>query len=162
MGDAERVSAWIDKTTVMPLVNVDAPAAMMIKFKDPRKYGVIDFCHTPLLKIDSQHYADDNRIEIIGDKGIILINRCTAKTIDLPELMLYSDGKTKAIPIENVQWEDSFVKCTRHFIEVLQNGGNPLLDGKSGKAVLDMAIATEISAMKHQEINICDVAEYED
>lgn len=162
MGDAERVSAWIDKTTIMPLVNVDAPATIMIKFKDLRKYGVMDFCHTPSLKIDSQHYSDDNRIEIVGEKGVILINRCTARTIDLPELMLYSDGKTRAIPIENVQWEDSFIKCTRHFIDVLQNGGNPLLDGKSGKAVLEMAIATEISALRHQEINLSDIASYED
>ncbi len=161
MGDVERVSAWIDKSAVMPLVNVDAPATIMIKFKDPRKYGVMDFCHTPLLKIDSQHYSDDNRIEIVGEKGLILINRCTAKTIDLPELMVYSDGKTRAIPMENVLWEDSFIKCTRHFINVLQNGGNPLLDAKSGKAVLDMAIASEISAMRRQEIKIGDITSYE-
>ncbi|HEX2955262.1 MAG TPA: Gfo/Idh/MocA family oxidoreductase [Chitinispirillaceae bacterium] len=161
MGDAERVCAWIDKTTVMPLFQVDAPATIMIKFKDSRKYGVIDFCYTPQMKIDSQHYSDDNRIEIVGEKGIILINRCTAKTIDLPELMVYNDGKTRNIPIENVQWKDSFIKCTRHFINVLQNGGNAMLDGKRGKAVLDIAIAAEISAMKHQEIKVSDIPKHE-
>jgi predicted dehydrogenase len=158
MGDAERVNAWIDRISVMPLVHVDAPATVMIKFKDSRKYGVIDFCYTPSLKIDSQHYADDNRIEIIGDKGIILINRCTTRTVDLPELMVYSGGKTKNIPIEHVDWEDSFIDCTRHFISVLQNGGSPLLDGQSGKSVLDMALATQASAIKHQEIVLNEFA----
>jgi predicted dehydrogenase len=128
----------------------------MIKFKDARKYGVMDYCYTPSLKIDSDHYADDNRIEIVGEKGIILINRCTAKTVDLPELMVYSGGVTRTVPIEHVAWEDSFIRCTQHFLSVLENGGTPVLDGKSGKSVLDMALATQASAIKHQEIIVSE------
>ncbi|MBN1603002.1 MAG: Gfo/Idh/MocA family oxidoreductase [Chitinispirillaceae bacterium] len=152
MGDAERISTWIDRSSVLPFISIDAPATVMIKFKDVRKYGVMDFCYTPSIKIDSDHYADDNRIEIVGEKGIILINRCTAKTIDLPELMIYSDGKTRAIPIKHVGWENSFIGCTRHFLSVLENGGSPMLDGKCGKAVLDMSLAAQASALKHHEV----------
>jgi predicted dehydrogenase len=100
MGDIEKVYAWIDRSTILPGFRADAPATIMFQFKSPRRYGVMDFSHTPKIQIDSLYYADDNRVEVIGDKGILFINRCTARTIDLPELMLFRDGVTTTIDIE--------------------------------------------------------------
>lgn len=125
MGPVERVYAWIDRTRVVPTKHVDAPATIMFQFKSPRRYGVMDFAHTPDMQMDSLYYADDDRVEVIGDKGIIFVNRCTARTVDLPPLMLFRDGKTTPIPVERVEWHDSFVDCTRHLIDVLQRGGSP-------------------------------------
>ena len=93
MGDVARVYAWIDRSRVIPTKYVDAPATIMFQFKSPRRYGVLDFAHTPNLVMDSIYYADDDRVEVIGDKGVIFINRCTARTVDLPPLMLFKDGR---------------------------------------------------------------------
>ena len=101
--------AWIDRSRVIPTKYVDAPATIMFQFKSPRRYGVLDFAHTPNLIMDSIYYADDDRVEIIGDKGVIFINRCTARTVDLPPLMLFKDGRTTAVPVERFEWHDSFV-----------------------------------------------------
>ena len=95
--------------------------------------------------MDSIYYADDDRVEVIGDRGIILVNRCTARTLDLPPLMLFRDGKTTAVPVERFEWHDSFIDCTRHLIDVLAKGGQPRLDGPSGKAVLQFVLAAHIS-----------------
>jgi predicted dehydrogenase len=157
MGEVEKVTAWIDKTSVFPGVGLDAPATIMLKFKNARRYGVMDFCHTPALKIDSEHYSDDNRVEIIGEKGIVMINRCTTRTIDLPPLLLYKNGKTLSIPIEKDTWENSFVECTRHFISILENGGKPELDGTDAKSVLEMAIAAQISSREQREVSIEEI-----
>jgi predicted dehydrogenase len=152
MGEVERVYAWIDCSPVVPTKTLDAPATIMFQFKSPRKYGVLDFAHTPNMKIESLYYADDDRVEIIGDRGILFINRCTARTVDLPELMMFRDGKTTPIPVERVEWHDSFIDCTRHLIDVLRSGGQPVLDGPTGKAVLQFTLAAHISAQEGREV----------
>ena len=157
MGEVERVYAWIDRSPVVPTKTLDAPATVMFQFKGPRRYGVLDFAHTPNMSIVSDYYADDNRVEIIGDRGIIFVNRCTARTVDLPELMLFRDGKTTPIAVERVEWHDSFIACTRHLIGVLRDGGRPVLDGFTGKAVLQFVLAALASAREGREVRPDDV-----
>jgi predicted dehydrogenase len=155
-GPVERVYAWIDKTPVRQaanLVHVDAPAVIMFQYRAQRCYGVMDFEHAPKTRIDSLYYADDNRIEIIGEKGILFINRYTARTVELPELMLFKDGKTTAIPVEGVEWHDSFIAATRDGIEKLKSGDQPQLDGLIGKAVLQFTLAAIESARTGREVN---------
>jgi predicted dehydrogenase len=157
MGEVERVYAWIDRSPVVPTRHLDAPATIMFQFKSPRRYGVLDLAHTPNMVIESLYYTDDDRVEIIGDKGILFINRCTARTVDLPELMMFRDGETTAIPVKGVEWHDSFIACTRHLIDVLRDGGEPVLDGPTGKAVLQFTLAAQISAREGREVRPDDV-----
>jgi predicted dehydrogenase len=162
MGPVERVYAWIDASPVGGIVprqvaEVDAPATIMFQFKAPRRYGVLDFTHTPSMVMDSIYYSDDDRVEVIGERGILFINRCTARTVDLPELMLFRDGQTMAIPVEDVEWHDSFIACTQHLIQVLTKGGQPVLDGPTGKAVLQFTLAALISAREGREVRPDDV-----
>jgi len=157
MGEVERVYGWIDRTPDLPGVSVDAPATIMFQFKSPHRYGIMDVAHTPKMRIESQYYADDDRLEVIGEKGILFVNRCTARTVDLPALMLFRDGKTTAIPVERVEWHDSFVDCTRHMLDVLRVGGQPVLDGPTGKAVLQFTLAAHISAREGREVRPDDV-----
>jgi predicted dehydrogenase len=157
MGEVEQVYAWMDKSPVgggvpRQVAEVDAPAAIMFQFRAPRRYGVLDFTHTPDMVMDSIYYADDDRVEVIGERGILLVNRCTARTVDLPELMLFRDGKTRPIPVERVEWHDSFIDCTRHLIDVLLGGGQPVLDGPTGKAVLQFTLAAHISAREGRAV----------
>jgi predicted dehydrogenase len=154
LGQVEKVTAWIDKTSVAPGIYVDAPATIMFKYKADRTYGVLDFVHTPKMRVDSKYYCDDDRIEIIGEKGILMINRYTARTIDLPELMLFKDGKTTAVPVEGVEWEDSFIAATRHMVDVIHRDAAPKLDGATGKEVLRFAMAALRSAREGREVNL--------
>jgi predicted dehydrogenase len=157
MGPVERVYAWIDQSEVLPGVNLDAPATIMFQFKGPRRYGVFDVEHTPNTHIPSDYYVDDDRIEIIGDKGMIFINRYTARTVDLPELMIYKDGVTTPVPVDRVDWSHGFIDCTRHLIDVLRKGGDPVLDGPTGKAVLQFTLAALESARTGKEVRPDDI-----
>jgi predicted dehydrogenase len=153
MGDVKRVYAWLDKSSVYPGVSVDAPATIMFQFTEPRRYGVLDFAHTPNMVMDSIYYADDDRVEVIGDKGILMVNRCTAKTLDLPPLMLFKDGRTTALPVERYEWHDSFIDCTRHLLDALTSGAPPRLDGVTGRKVLAFALAAQTSAAEGHEVS---------
>ena len=157
LGPVERVYAWIDRSPVgggvpQKLATIDAPATIMFQFKAPRRYGVLDFVHTPEMVLDSIYYADDDRVEVIGDQGILLINRCTARTVDLPPLMLFRDGVTRPIPVERYEWHDSFIDCTQHLFGVLKGEGEPVLDGKTGRAVLQFVQAAHLSARQGREV----------
>jgi predicted dehydrogenase len=154
-GPVEKVYAWIDHTPVKEaggIVKIDAPAMIMFKYKAARCYGQLDIEHTPRMRIYSDYYADDDRIEVIGEKGILFINRYTTKTVDLPELMLFKDGKTTPVPVEGVEWHDSFIATTYDFIEKLKTGGQPRLDGPTGKAVLQFTLAALQSAATGREV----------
>lgn len=162
MGEVERVTAWMDVSPVGGLVpqwmaQVDAPAIIMFQFKKPRRYGVLDFAHTPNMQMDSRYYADDNRVEIVGDRGVILVNRCTGRALDLPPLMLCRDGFTRSIPVERAEWHDSFIDCTRHLVDVLVHGGQPILDGETGKAVLQFTLAAHVSAKNGSQVRPDDL-----
>jgi predicted dehydrogenase len=157
MGPVERVYAWIDRSPVdrltpRSLAQVDAPATIMFQFKAPRRYGMLDFVHTPEMVMDSIYYSDDDRVEVIGEKGILMINRCTAHTLDLPPLMIFRDGKTSTIPMDRCEWHDSFIDCTRHMFKVFESGVHPILDGPTGKAVLQFVLAAHISARECREV----------
>jgi predicted dehydrogenase len=159
-GPVEKVFAWIDQTPVTAaagIVKIDTPAMIMFQFKASHRYGQLDIEHTPHMRIFSDYYADDNRIEVIGGKGIIFINRYTAKTVDLPELMVFKDGKTTPIPVEGVEWHDSFIATTQDFINKLTSGGTPRLDGPTGKAVLQFTLAALQSAATGKEVRPDDV-----
>ena len=152
MGAVDRVYAWIDQYPDHAGVNLDAPATIMFQFKGNRRYGVLDIEHTPNMHITSDYYVDDDRVEIVGDKGIIFINRYTAKTIDMPELMIFKDGKTTAIPVDRVDWSHGFIDCTLQMVDVLRKGAKPVLDGPTGKAVLQFALATMESSCTGREV----------
>jgi len=163
MGDVERVYAWMDRSPVggaIPrrLAEVDAPATIMFQFKSPRRYGLLDFVHTPEMVMDTIYYADDDRVEVIGERGILFVNRCTARTVDLPPLMMFRDGKTTTIPVDRWEWHDSFIDCTQHLIQILRNGGQPVLDGPSGRAVLQFSLAAHISAREGREVRPDEVS----
>jgi predicted dehydrogenase len=148
-GAVEKVFAWIDQTPIQEaggMVSIDAPAMIMFQFKAARCYGQLDVEYTPRMRIYSGYYADDDRIEVIGEKGMLFINRYTARTIDLPELVLFKDGKTLPVPVEGVEWHDSFIAATHDFIAKLKVGGQPRLDGPTGKAVLQFTLAALQSA----------------
>ena len=159
-GPVEKVFAWIDQTPVKEaggIVKIDAPAMIMFQFKASHCYGQLDIEHTPKMRIHSDYYADDDRIEVIGEKGIIFINRYTTKTIDLPALMLFKDGETTPVPLDDVEWHDSFIATTHDFIDKLKTGGQPRLDGPTGKAVLQFTLAALQSAATGREVRPDDV-----
>lgn len=154
-GPVEKVYAWIDQTPVKEaggIVKIDAPAMIIFQYKAARCYGQLDIEHTPKMRIHSDYYADDDRIEVVGEKGILFINRYTAKTVDLPPLMLFRDGQTAPVPVEGTEWHDSFAATTVDFIEKLKTGGQPRLDGPTGKAVLQFTLAALQSAATGREV----------
>jgi len=69
------------------------------KYRADRCYGFLDVEYTPSMRIHARYYTGDDRIEVIGEKGIIFINATRPGPSTLPPLMLFKDGKTTTIPV---------------------------------------------------------------
>jgi len=145
MGQAEEVHAWIGSTTAPDGFVFDAPALISFRFSGPR-FGNLEVVYSPELDIVTEHYAQDDRVEITGTRGVIWINRGHGQLGDIVPVQLYRDGVHTDFADMETGWEASFVQSTRHCIDALRAGVQPRLSGRDGREVLRFALAAEESA----------------
>ena len=153
MGLAEEVHAWIGATEIAPGIVLDAPAIVSWKFPGNR-YGSLEVVHSPELVLDTKHYAQDDRIEITGTKGVIWVTRGHGKMLDVPPVVLYRDRRTRTFSDMPVGWEYSFIHSTRHFINAYFEGKPPSLTAQEGREILRFALAAQESARTGQSVRL--------
>ena len=148
MGPAEEVHAWIGRTTSPDGYVFDAPA--MVSFRFPgNRYGNLEIVYSPELDVATDHYPQDDRIEITGTRGIIWINRGHGQLgSEVTPVQLFRDGVRTDYPEVETGWETSFVHATRHGIEALRTGRPLELSGADGRETLRFALAAEESARR--------------
>ena len=146
MGEPEEVHAFIGQTeTTDHRERLDAPSIVSFRFPGNR-IGNLEIVHSPELEIATRHYAQDDRVEITGSKGVIWMNGGHGRLGDAAPLALYRDGTLTEFRDVETGWEQSFVLSTRHFLEVLTQGGQPVLTAREGRQVLRFALAALESA----------------
>ena len=154
MGPAEEVHAWISHTTSPDGFVFDAPA--MISFRFPgNRYGNLEIVYSPELDVVTDHYAQDDRIEITGTRGVIWINRGHGQLgREVVPVQLFRDGALTDYADVETGWETSFVYATRHGIEALRSGARPQLSGADGREILRFALAAEESARRGAAVRL--------
>ncbi|MDE0345728.1 MAG: hypothetical protein OXI66_08095, partial [Boseongicola sp.] len=63
-----------------------------------------------------------------------------------PPVALYRDGVVTRYTDVEIGWEQGFVQSTRHFLRVLDEGGEPVLTARQARTVLRFALGAEESA----------------
>ena len=154
MGEPEEVHAFIGQTdTADHRMRVDAPSMVSFRFSGNR-VGNLEVVHSPELEIVTRHYAQDDRVEITGAKGVLWINGGHGRLGDAPPLALYRDGTLTEFRDVETGWEQSFVLSTRHYLEVLTQGGRPVLTAREGRQVLRFALAAQESAREGRTVSL--------
>jgi len=168
----QRIGAWIDADT--PL---DAPAFLRLKFEteagEPSQYGQLDFNFSPKLDFPSDLWLDDF-VEIFGEHGVMWVHQCAAagernlfagnemsNSGLFPPIVVYRGGKVRThlqdLKPESRNWSNSFIACTRHFLHVLQRGGEPVCTGAEGKQLNRYAMAALLSAQEERDVDISEI-----
>jgi predicted dehydrogenase len=155
-GIAEEVHAWIGSLKA-PLGGevgvIDSPAIVSWKFPGNR-VGSLEVVFSPDMIVDTHHYAQDDRVEITGTRGVIWITRGHGKMMDIPPVILYRDMKTYTYSDMPVGWEHSFINSTLHFIDAYFKGEPPSLTGEQGREILRFALAAQESARSGQSVHL--------
>ena len=153
MGEAEEVHAFIGHTEWEDGYWLDAPSIMSFRFPGQR-IGNIEVVHSPELEILTRHYAQDDRVEITGTRGVVWINCGHGRLGDPPPLALYRDGALTTYRDMEIGWEQSFVLSTRHYLDVVAKGGRPVLTAREGRQVLRFALGALESARAGRPVSI--------
>ncbi len=158
MGQAEEVHAWIGETTDVSGSRIDAPGMISWKFPGQR-YGVLEIAYSPGLEIATEQYAQDDRVEITGTRGVIFINRGHGRITDGPATIFCANGKTEGFNFSDADlgWPASFVHSVRHFIAALRSGEAPRLTGEQGREVLRFTLAGQLSAALGRAVRLDEV-----
>ncbi|HET6439275.1 MAG TPA: Gfo/Idh/MocA family oxidoreductase [Anaeromyxobacter sp.] len=153
MGQAEEVHAWIGRTESSRGEILDSPAIVSWKFANGRM-GNLEVVYSRDLEIDTVHYAQDDRVEITGTRGVIWVNRGHGRLFDQPPVVLYADDEVRSFSGMEAGWEASFIASTRHHIEALLEGRPPFLTGRQGAEILRFALAAQESVRLGRAVRV--------
>ena len=153
MGMAEQVHAWIGSTVTSAGRVLDSPAIVSWKFSNNR-FGSLEAVYSRELLLETNQYAQDDRVEVTGTKGVIWVTRGHGKMMDVPPVVMYKDQQTRAFSDMPVGWEHSFINSTRHFIDAYFAGEAPSLTGEEGREVLRFALAAQESARSGKAVTL--------
>jgi predicted dehydrogenase len=153
----ERVHAWIHVNRFGADALYDGPALISWRYAGVPKFGSWEVIASIGMRVRSQYYASDDRIEIHGTEGIIWVNRCSGHLLDEPPLVLYRDGETRAWHDIPSDWAESFRLGAHDFIDALIEGRQPAQDVDDAAATLRFAIAAHVSACDGREVRLEEI-----
>ncbi len=153
LGEPEQVYAWVGSADGI----VDCPSVAIWKYKKPKVLGNCDFSFAPDLRVPSRYYSNDEWIEIIGQKGIIFLRRCTGNIQEGSALVLFDGSRMREFPEASSDWGDGFIGATNNFLSAIAGKESPLLSGEEARTVLRFSLAIQKSARLGREVYLAEM-----
>jgi predicted dehydrogenase len=154
----ERVHAFIHWTRFGENAWYDGPALISWRYAgEPARMGSWEVIASMGLRVRSQYYVSDDRIEIHGTEGILWVNRCTGKLLEEPALVLYREGETRGFHDLEGDWAASFRRGVDDFVDAVQTGRQPALDAADARETLRVALAAQRSAAEGREVAVEEI-----
>jgi len=156
LGVASEVHAWIGSTETAG-GTLDAPSVVTLRWPS-NAIGSLEVIHAPRLQVATNHYVQDDRIEVTGTRGVAWVNRGHGRLLEEPPLRVYRDGRAVDHVDLETGWERSFVHATRDFIDAIRNGRTSLLSARDHRDILGMALAAQDSQRAGGPVRVSTVA----
>ena len=153
LGPVEEVFAWILSSEIAG-VAIDRPALVCWKHTAPNRLGSWDTTGSTKLLVPSKYYTNDERVQIIGERGIIWINHCSGLLTSDPPLVLYRDGLTTAYHDVESDWGASFRIGGRDWHDHLLEDRPCEMTPDEGLAVMRFTEAAHIASAEHRPVRL--------
>jgi predicted dehydrogenase len=159
LGPVDRVFAWINDTPNDKGWVRDSPAMIIWKYSDERRHGSWEAISSDDMILRSDYWAEDEWFEISGTRGFIWVNRCTGKLIDRPPLVIFADGETTEVGLDEIEWDwaASFRDGMIDFADSIIEGRQSPLSGAEGYEVMKFARAAQRSSREGREIRLAEM-----
>ncbi len=79
--------------------------------------AVLEIVFAPDMYFRSDHYTDDERVEVTGTRGYVRCNRISAQGVQEPSVVVYRDGEMRAFHDLADRPPDAFRASTAHGID---------------------------------------------
>lgn len=159
LGEVDQVFAWIRHVANERGWVRDSPAIISWTYCDGLRHGSWDAVSSDEMVVPSDYWTEDEWFEITGTRGFIWVNRCTAKLLDRPPLVVYADGETTEIGLDEIDWDwgAGFRLGMVDYVDSIIDGRQSPLDGEEGKEVLKFARAAQLSSREGRPVTLDEV-----
>lgn len=161
------VLAWQGTYRLKGTIKLDTPSVMIYSCKNKAHYGTWNTSNHDYIPMDSPYYGCDEFVDIIGEKGLIMVPGCTGSFyeacsdagIQAGVHWVGDDGVWKKdLNVDN-DWATSFVNCSRAFVEGLRKGKEQIeLTPEEGRYIMKIGLAILTSIRNDfREVNLKEI-----
>lgn len=154
LGQPSEVHAWIGSTYVLSF-ELDSPSLVSMRYESGAIANLEVVYSQELLIEGTEHYAQDDRMEITGTSGVIWVNRGHGQIGEVAPVVSYAEGQVETYPCPT-GWEQSFIGATRSLLDTIAAGREPVLTLAEGRDVLAAALAAQRSAAEGAVVGVQD------
>ena len=160
LGEPEQVFAWIRTSYTAEGYENDSPLLVAWSYEGGKTHGSWEQQATNEMVVRSDYYPGDEWFELSGTRGVIWVNRCTAKMLyDTPPLTYYADGKMIRVTEDeiNADWGNSFVQCVNEFVNCILTGEQPDMTAEDSRETYKFARASQLAARENRPVTLREV-----
>ena len=160
LGEPEQVFAWIRTTYTEEGWENDSPLLVAWSYEGGKTHGSWEQQAGSEMVVRSDYYPGDEWFELSGTRGVIWVNRCTAKMLyDTPPLTYYADGEMHRVTEDeiNADWGDSFVRGVNEFVTCILEGRQPDMTAEDSRETYKFARASQLAARENRPVTLEEV-----
>ena len=162
LGEPEQVFAWIRTSYTDEGFENDSPLLVSWSYEGGKTHGSWEQHGGKDMVVRSDYYPGDEWFELSGTRGIIWVNRCTAKMLyDTPPLTCYTGGEMIRVSEDemNADWGNSFVQCVNEFVRCILDGDQPNMSAEDSRETYKFARASQLAARANRPVTLSEVSD---
>jgi len=137
------------------VVKHDSPAVVIYSCKNKSHYATWNTSLHNFLPMESDYYACDEYVEIVGEKGVIFIPGCTGSFFEscgdsapgqAGVHWVDETGEWHSKTDMETNWRSSFMSCSKEFIDGIREDREIELTPKEARYILQIGLAIIRSA----------------
>lgn len=151
-GEVERVAAYVNADGPMP--ESKGQALVILMFRHPGRFGVLDLTLAPEMEIWSDYYPVHEIVEIAGTDGVIWANHCIGTMTQEPPIVVRGAKRYYQIGVERgleANFSEAFEASASDLIHALLREGRPRSTIAGSVRALKVLAAAVESARAGQE-----------
>jgi len=152
-GEVERVAAYVNAIDP-PAPEKPGQAVVILMFRHPGRFGVLDLTLAPEMEIRSDYYPVHEIVEIAGTDGIIWANHCVGTMTQEPPIVVRGAKSYYQIGVERgleADFSDAFAASASDLIRALLRKRRPRSTIAGSVRALKVLAAAVESARARQE-----------